>query len=89
MITLADVHVKLIEPHVPDCVAVDHVREGIWRTPWFLNGARVYRDLLGRNQKHSWRRWAVLICNSPVVDPCPGRAIVLESDLEELVEGLL
>lgn len=71
---------KLLSPHVKDCGALEHVKQGWWSNPWHLTGDHEFnRDILGR--KRGSKHWMKVICNST---RCTGSGIVLVQDICDL-----
>jgi hypothetical protein len=74
-----NIKTKLITPHSHDCRAMAAVKEGIWKTPWFLQTQVEYRDSAGRKHKHGSSRWFVAICNST---NCSAKMLVCADSIE-------
>lgn len=77
----ARLRVRRIRPHSKGCRALQYVKDGKWKTPWFVAGDPIYRDRVG-TKRGSNHRWILVICNCC---DCDAEMLIKGSSLEEML----
>jgi len=75
---MSGMQTKQTVKHRKGCTAIQAVIDGHWSNPWWLTGAYVRRDTLGRRTRGGGVRWIVAECNST---SCLGTLLIREDSI--------
>jgi len=71
------IHKRLAIKHSKRCVALDNVKNGLWKSAWACSVGTVFKDKAGRNERGD-TAWIKISCNDPF---CPAVLLLNNDDV--------